>query len=52
MMADSNMVYIGSGIDGGSSPAWFVNGKIDKVAIYNVVLTADEVLTRYNGNKP
>ena len=52
MIADSNRVYIGSGIDGGSSLSWFFNGKINKMAIYNVVLTADEVLTRYNDNKP
>ncbi|MCK5108228.1 MAG: hypothetical protein KAR25_00910 [Methanosarcinales archaeon] len=52
MIADSNRAYIGSGIDGGSSLSWFFNGNINKVAIYNVVLTADGVLTRYNDNKP
>ncbi len=52
MIADSNKVYIGSGVDPSNNPAWFFNGKIDEVAIYNLVLTPEEIQTRYNESKP
>ena len=52
MLSDSNDLNIGAGIGDLGSPDWFFDGIIDEVSIYDSILTADEVLTRYNDNKP
>jgi hypothetical protein len=52
MLSDSNDLNIGAGIGDLGSPDWFFDGIIDEVSVYDSILTADEVLTRYNDNKP